>query len=551
MKKLGFTIKVTIQGNQTPAISINAGEWMNQVSDVRNIISARNGTGMPQQEMITVVSFTSEGMIINLIREISGRPSDNTAAWIYIPADADINGQAVTNIITTVKRCISKTSIDADTRQQLQEIFSHEYPSLKHHLAYAPSAANGYAYRLTGDYYTLQELLGEDRYQKFYSDYKAIFLIDANDKEMMTQLQGWVDLSNKKLEKYCSLLPHDAAKVKEVLGNDISLCIDEKGTPFDSEISGFKDEEIILHVLRKGFRSISFHYVFKSLGLSLDLNELNRELVWKRMIGKDLFKVTDAHSKQPLCHCTISINGAEIGTHKSLISEADCQNAKVVVVAKGYDKFEKNMNLLHINTVPIALMREERSYEYTLQLNNGSTAEMELKTREILSEDKSPLVGYEINYQGILRVAHNKSRFGFRSKKRKTTAICLAIAYVVALHLAIIIMGILWTRSNKSSIRNQQRETQDNVYYQDGLPYNLGGSEYGNNLHNDSTVTTGNNSITTPTTDTATKTPKKKDKTKSDTKANKNSRKPSSEQNITNKSTNNASDHQAPCKTNK
>ena len=475
MTRLGFTIKVTIQGNQTPTITINAGEWTNHVSDVRNIISVANTVRLPQQDITILISFTNEGMIINLIRKIDGRVNDNTAAWIFIPADADISGKAVAEIIATVKACISKTSIDALTRQQLQDIFSQEYPSLKHHLTYAPSAADGYAYRLTGEYYTLQELLGEDRYQKYYTEYKAIFLIDAEYKEKMTPQAGLVDLTNKQLVKYCSLLPHDMAKVKAILGSEVCLCTDKEGTPFDKEISGLKDEAIALHVLRKGFKNISINYVFKSLGLSLDLNELKQKLVWQRIIRKGMFQVIDTYSKQPLDNCWISINGTELGVSGLLINEVDCQRAKVEVTAKGYDKVEKDLNLLHDNSILIKLKREKRTYEYKLQLENGNTADMKLETREKLSEDESPLVGYEINNQGVLCAMRKKSHFAlpskkkqpfdFRTKKQKIAAIGVAITCVVLL-ATIITLSILLTKGNKSLKRTDERTIENRGYNQ-------------------------------------------------------------------------------------
>ena len=530
MTRLGFTIKVTIQGNQTPTITINAGEWTNHVSDVRNIISVANTVRLPQQDITILISFTNEGMIINLIRKIDGRVNDNTAAWIFIPADADISGKAVAEIIATVKACISKTSIDALTRQQLQDIFSQEYPSLKHHLTYAPSAADGYAYRLTGEYYTLQELLGEDRYQKYYTEYKAIFLIDAEYKEKMPPQAGLVDLTNKQLVKYCSLLPHDMAEVKAILGSDVRLCTDKEGTPFDKEISGFKDKTIVFYALRKGFETIRRNYVFKSLGLSLDLKELKQELVWQRIIRKGMFEVIDAHSKQPLNHCSISINGTQLGTSKLLIEEEDCKRAKVEVTAKGYDKVEKDLNLLHDNSIPIELMREKRTYEYKLQLENGNTADMKLETRERLSEYKSPLVGYEIN-NDVLCVIRKKSRFAlpstkklpfaFRTKKQKTVAIGVALAGVVLL-AAIITLSILLTKGNKSSKRIDERTIENRGYNQNKPITDQWEYDDTDAYHNDSAAAASSDDSFTE----ATKHPEakaadkanKKDKAKSDTK---------------------------------
>ena len=69
-----------------------------------------------------------EGILICIVKarpQGSGRPNDNTAAWIHIPAKMDISGEEIVSIIEKVKDAISAhKEIDS-----LKSVFGVEYPN--------------------------------------------------------------------------------------------------------------------------------------------------------------------------------------------------------------------------------------------------------------------------------------------------------------------------------------------------------------------------------------------------------------------------------------
>lgn len=103
--KLGLIIKSTSAGEQE-VFSINKGEeWAKFAADSRSIIKDLEGFDGSGKSVIVAKILGSLGYLIGVVKarpEGSGRPNDNTTAWIHVPAKMNITGNELTSVIMYV-----------------------------------------------------------------------------------------------------------------------------------------------------------------------------------------------------------------------------------------------------------------------------------------------------------------------------------------------------------------------------------------------------------------------------------------------------------------
>ena len=186
--KLGLIIKSTSAGEQE-VFSINKGEeWAKFAADSRSIIKDLEGFDGSGKSVIVAKILGSIGYLIGVVKarpEGSGRPNDNTTAWIHVPAKMNITGNELTSVIMYVgEQLAAPMGINPAI---LNELFIKEYankdvkyPALAFIGGYNTEGSIGWRYYGIGTGYALHELLGNSLVQTSYKKYKCICFVDKS-----------------------------------------------------------------------------------------------------------------------------------------------------------------------------------------------------------------------------------------------------------------------------------------------------------------------------------------------------------------------------------
>ena len=420
MNKIGFRIYRFKEGPSV-GLTVNEGEWTKKVVDIRDILKLYNSED--ESKFAMFMSFSENGAYITIARPISGRGGDNTAAWIYIPNNIEVAGSEIISIIEIVKEELSASKSNVE---RLGQIFERNYRSMEA-ADYKPSSTEKVFAKRNVGFYPLKELIGEKRYQPIYSNYHAILINDNDSMEIVDK--NLTDLTTLTLVETFVFCP----PVKQDIPNGVTVHFNTHGYPlFNKPIREDKSSRINLIFKRAGFEDIPY----------IDSVEENNQLCgvprfdWKKSISRDQFKIVAAHDANVNLtdNATITVNSQELKWHQPiLISEHDARQAKVRVSVNGYEPDEEYMDLLNVaKSITVKLHRAERAQSWKIELANGQTAVMDLRSK-YLSGDKyeSPIKGYS-REDGVLRYTNfgvfKQRAIGFMMAVATFIVICLGVA---------------------------------------------------------------------------------------------------------------------------
>ena len=420
MNKIGFRIYRFKEGPSV-GLTVNEGDWTKKVVDIRDILKLYNSED--ESKFAMFMSFSENGTYITIARSISGRGGDNTAAWIYIPNDIEVTGSDIISIIEVVKEELSAPKSNVE---RLAQIFAQNYRAIET-ADYIPSSIEKVFAKRNVGFYPLKELIGEKRYQPIYSNYHAILINDNDSMEIVDK--NLTDLTNEMLVETFVFCP----PVKQDIPNGVSVHFNKSGYPlFNKPVRVNKSERISLVFKRSGFEDIPY----------IDSVEENDQFCgvprfdWKKSISRDQFKIVAANDSNVNLtdDATITINNVELKWHQPIIiSEHDARQAKVRFSVNGYEPTEEYIDLLHAaKTITVKLHRAERVQSWKIELANGHTAVMDLRSK-YLSGDKyeSPIKGYS-REDGVLRYTNfgviKQRAIGFLMAVATFIVICLGVA---------------------------------------------------------------------------------------------------------------------------
>lgn len=393
--KLGLVIKITSDGEKEYPLSFNKdGKWEKYITDVRSSIKELadfDGTG----KTVLLVRFLGKiGYLIGVIKvrpEGSGRPFDNTAAWIYFPAHISISGNEMVRITDEVEKAISGSDkIDNDL---LTEIFNTDYK--EDNLLFSASDsinsnANvqlGVMYYGNHTQYQQHELLGKSIAQSGYKHYKGIFFINRNSG---ITLKGNSD-SEIKVKPECLIkAPKSTDGFIPYWG----------GNEFNKDLSVPSGCRIVVVWKKPDFEDIIKDVITKG---NYDESELMiNPSDYKVSVSRDWFKVCDEKGNV-LDDVDLSINGLQL--KDKLIISFDSFDKGVIVTAskQGYDDFRKEGFKISRNS-RIELKKETYSYEYVFDRdswnNNQSFKDVRLIIKSEHRIENSPIKGFRIADRG-------------------------------------------------------------------------------------------------------------------------------------------------------
>lgn len=420
MNKIGFRIYRFKEGPSV-GLTVNEGDWTKKVVDIRDILKLYNSED--ESKFAMFMSFSENGAYITIARAISGRGGDNTAAWIYIPNNIEVTGNDIIPIIEVVKEELSASKSNVE---RLTQIFNKDYRTTES-ADYMPSSSEKIFAKRDVGFYPLKDIIGEKRYQPIYSNYNVILIKDMDGMEIVDK--NITDLSSEKMVETLVFCP----PVKQDLPNEVTVHFNTSGYPlFNKPVRVYKSKHINLVFKRIGFEDIPY----------MDSVEENDQICgvprfdWKKSISRDQFKVVAAHDSNVdlTDDATITVNNVELKWHQPiLISEHDGQQAKVRFSVNGYEPAEEYIDLLHAATsITVKLHRAERAQSWKIELANGHTAVMDLRSK-YLSGDKyeSPIKGYS-REDGVLRYTNfgvfKQRAIGFLMAVATFVVICLGVA---------------------------------------------------------------------------------------------------------------------------
>ena len=254
----------------------------------------------------------------------------------------------------------------------------------------------------------MKEILDADRYQPYYSKFKAIFLLDKNSEVKIAkeQVSKFKDLTKITIEKTCIFKAPSPEEVR-LLGRGTKIFF-STNQEFKSPVLTKKGDKIQLFAHREGFEPVNLPVVtIQEDGQTYSINP--NAVKWMKRISPSMFLVYNSEHEKLENGVQIFINGTEITYKDGLISEEDCRQAKVKIIAPDYETFEQKTNLLAEN-YNITLSRKVKSYKATVELANGKLAELTLESKYLPSKYESPLKGYDFEeeeYHGdkVLRMS--------------------------------------------------------------------------------------------------------------------------------------------------
>lgn len=387
MNKLGFAIKLASQGAGN-AIECNKGQWTNKVVDIREYLKLFNGL-QGTDNIVTFMSFDEGGCFLTQLRAISGRVGDFLSGWIYIPNTIDVSGEDVMNTYNYVRNILSQSNL-SDLKEDIESFFSKEYPSKEVAAQYVASKGQLYGVRFLG-HYTLKEIVGEHRYQPYYSDYKAVFLLNKEEEVTITKeaANSFRNLTDKDIVKTSILVPPANASL-QTLGRGTKIhTID--GSDFNQPLLVNVGSKVPLILSRIGFENMKLEVNVTSERQDVDLS--NVKTTWMKKISASMFTVRNRKQEKIDKDVRISVNGTNITFQEILVSEEDCRQALVKVSAPDFEVFEQRRSLL-IDDLDITLSRKVKQAQTVVELSNGSYGEMTIESKYLPSKYESPLKGY-------------------------------------------------------------------------------------------------------------------------------------------------------------
>lgn len=400
--KLGLIIKSTSAGEQE-VFSINKeGEWAKYAADSRSIIKDLENFDGSGKSVIIAKILGSLGYLIGVVKarpEGSGRPNDNTTAWVHVPAKLKITGNELCSVITYIEEQLAAPM--GINPAVLNELFTKEYankdvqyPALAFIGIYNPEGSIGWRDYGVGTGYALHELLGDSLAQTFYKKYKCICFVD---KSLNLSTVGGEIIKSEPKEPTMIEAPIDNK------GFMAFIKTKNQEIPFNDAIEIPANTQLSILWKKEGYFNIEKE-LKDSNPSSLAIQENERKLIFKR----SWIRITNQRFNH-LSDAEISVNGKAFSSDITEITEAALRDGvRIRVSHQGYEPKEKVINQISSN-IEIKLDDKQYSKEYTLRIEDGKDLESDAIITVKMSNCYTgmPLKGYRSDHNGYIVYENN------------------------------------------------------------------------------------------------------------------------------------------------
>ncbi len=467
MNKIGIIVSRVSSGAEILFSSEAAKQWQNEALDTRNYLKCIDIEKISEDKFDSTffdfVTFGKDVAFICTNKYISGRDSDLISAMIVVPGFVDIIGKELADILRKTKDILQETKRDDQKLEQIcsfdygsKQVQNHSVPSID------PNSEGQYAYRYygSGTPYSLPEILGSI-FQKYYCNYKAVLLIDAESG--ISPKEGLKDLTESDFKNSCIL------EYPTSVPSDIAMKVN--GKLFTQSLLFDEGQQIILDISREGCWPIKEKIILDQPVKTISLANLE----WDVKVDLTWFQVCDKaapNAKIPSSSVKITINDKEVdreGYNRFNIHELT--SAIIVVDVTGFEEARfKPLNLLKVKR-PITLPLKKLPKKYNYLIFEGCKVPNEAISFSFeathYNENKSPIAGYKIDHFSNSKKAFILVKNGYGWKK-------IAIGLVVSLFACIgIISSCSWLyheifpKESSTKTESEVLSEETNVVYQE------------------------------------------------------------------------------------
>jgi hypothetical protein len=447
--KLGFILKIT-NGGESEAYSINKNDsWARYAFDARSAIKELTNYDGTGKTAYLVKLMGSLGYLICVIKarpEGSGRVNDNTAAWIYIPANVVISSDETISILQSVEEAISENKgTDYD---RLESLFSKEH-EIHDVLISAVGTIysndnSSYAIRYYNGDYTLKELVGRNIAQQEYGKYKGILLVDKKQDIGFSSIQE-LNFEPRHICVYDPLRPID--------GFTPSFHSQNKYWPFNKSIEVPLGTVVYIYWVKDGYKTIKKTFSAQEgseypESIRIDPKE------YKIIIPKNRFYVIDPDGV-PVNQFDVWINYHLMEGDSMEVLEANYQQGLAVSIeAKGFAKWQGYVVRPQLDSqLKVTLSKKIFHYEFAIPLYDEEKKKNEaIVTVETYQElNSSPIKGYSL--EGI-RIQEGEGRVNRLSLDDKLFSKLKYMAYGFASCIFVLLMYAACSTLNNYEFKN-------------------------------------------------------------------------------------------------
>jgi len=393
MEKLGFIIEYSQDGIHTLS-PCNGGAWEKEVKDIREYTKYFEDFA-DEGKYVTILSFDTSGCFLTLLKAAQGgRDSDFFSVWVYIPNTIEITQEEITNVYNYVTDILHNCTTLKDKEQEIKEYFSKEYAHNKIPGVYrASSSEEKFAVRyIDGNPYTIYEIL-DKRYQRYYSDYKAIFLLEKGVVNLCKNVMDkFDDITSTQHETYLIIEKPTKEQLRAWKADEVLI----DNEPFESPVYVKAGEKVKLCFKRDSFEDYNTEYTIKEHTHCIT----NIQPTWKKLIKPSMFNVIDKNSREKIDNPKIFIhtkeNDIELNSLGILLKECELKNVKVRIKSPKYEDREEKIDFTQCSPYEVRMQRKINSISCIATLGNGNLAKMTLES-EYLDEETDYLIpGYTI-----------------------------------------------------------------------------------------------------------------------------------------------------------
>ena len=358
---------------------------------------------IPQDKYIKFMTFGQDGTYYVWARYSSTRGcSDSVSKWIYIPKGVKISGKDILDLERKAK--------DETRTEALEKLFATEFPYKPDANAISVTNVNGkekYAVRYYDTEDQLADIIGEKRFQQYYSDYKVIFLIDRQSGIKVREGAVIDDLTDRTMEERIVVSRPYSDDIEKKFGLVPELFLGDEPLTDDREFPAYKGQLIDIVAKREGFDNIPCKIMAGEDKKRCSF-ESPEKCIWNKLITKNFFQVDDGENNPdgniPLEELDIYINGHLIKEEGVTLTEKQGEDCTIEVndkkKAPRYELFKEEHAYIFLTEgkkFPIHLEKKSNSYAYRIQLSNKEVVKLAINSKKGDFNEKAPFCGYVVD----------------------------------------------------------------------------------------------------------------------------------------------------------
>ncbi len=420
-RKIGFAINSIQGGAGEPwTTGLDDKKWTKGVVDPRELLRFWD---IPEDKCIKFMTFGQEGTYYVWANNSSTRGgSDSLSKWIYIPNGVKISGKEILEYESKAK--------EEERSEVLEKLFatefSYESDGNSIHVANSNDKKK-YAVRYYDTEDQLADIIGEKRFQQYYSDYKVIFLIDRQSGIKVGEGAVVDDLTDRPMMERIIVYRPYSDDIEKKFGLVPELFLGDELLTDDREFPAYKGQLIDIVAKRKGFNDVSCQIKADEDKKCCSFVSTGK-CIWYKHIAKNFFLVDDAENNPdgivktiPVEELNIYINGQLIKEEGVTLTEKECEDCTIKIEElqdkssirtpkyKPYKKNNENILLAEGKKYPIHLEKKLSCFEYKIQLSNKEEATLVIHSKNGGLNEKAPFSAY----------VAEPNPFSMRSKEKK------------------------------------------------------------------------------------------------------------------------------------